>query len=142
MSTVVSGQINPHRDCPQANHISTSFNLICSFRPLTTFNRSETEFTGMRRLIKMLTGTRSCFFLVHEHDALLKERHCIAPPFRQTLGPLEVRAIQQRMIVRCRFLTFRLYRPMLLRSILMMFDKFFPDFLHQVVSSELSLHRG
>jgi hypothetical protein len=33
-STVVFGQINPDWDCPQANHMSTSFktyNLICSF---------------------------------------------------------------------------------------------------------------
>jgi hypothetical protein len=43
--TVVSGQINPDWDSLQANHMSTSSktdNLICSFRPLTTFNRLDT----------------------------------------------------------------------------------------------------
>jgi hypothetical protein len=42
-----------------------------------TFVTTVYEFTGMRRLFKMLIGTPSCFLLIHEHDALLKERHYI-----------------------------------------------------------------
>jgi hypothetical protein len=39
--TVVSGQINPDWNCPQANYMSTSFktdDLICSFYTPATFN--------------------------------------------------------------------------------------------------------
>ena len=45
VATVVSGQINPDWDCPHANHMSTSsktYNSICLFRPLRTFNWPDT----------------------------------------------------------------------------------------------------
>jgi hypothetical protein len=56
---VVSGQINPDWDCVHANHMSTSSkadNLICSFKPLTIFNRPDTivKHWRPRRLFKFM----------------------------------------------------------------------------------------
>jgi hypothetical protein len=54
-ATMISGQINPDWDCLQANHMPTFFkpdNWICSFRPLTTFDRQDTTVSSVMAQVK------------------------------------------------------------------------------------------